>query len=129
MGPIDTLPVQDWAAQINTNLTGVFHCTRLAVPIMKAQNTRHGFGGHIVNIASIAGLVGNPNLSAYNATKFGLRGFSEALLKEVRGFGIKVTSICPGSVATDFGNRASSTGAPFPMQPQDIAATLVHVLE
>ncbi len=128
-GAVDELQPGDWAAQVETNLTGVFLCTRLAVPLMKAQNVRHGFGGHIVNIASIAGLVGNPNLSAYNATKFGLRGFSEALMKEVRAHGIKVTCVCPGSVATEFGRRAGSKGAPNPMHPDDIASTVVHVLE
>lgn len=128
-GPVDTLSSDHWREQMDTNLTGVFHCTRQAVPVMKAQNASAGFGGHIINIASIAGLVGNPRLSAYNATKFGLRGFGEAIMKELRVDGIKVTSICPGSIATDFGRHSGSHGTPNPMQPEDIAATIVHVLE
>ncbi len=128
-GPVDELPLNHWAAQLDTNLSGVFLCTRAAVPSMKRQNAKTGFGGHIVNIASVAGLVGNPQLTAYNATKFGLRGFSEALMKEVREDGIKVTCIYPGSVDTGFAGVAGSRGAPNPMQPEDIAATLVHVLE
>ncbi len=127
--PVDTLSSDHWRDQMDTNLTGVFYCTRQAVPVMKAQNASDGFGGHIINIASIAGLVGNPRLSAYNATKFGLRGFSEAIMKELRADGIKVTSICPGSIATNFGKRSGSRGTPNPMQPEDIAATVVHVLE
>ncbi len=127
--PVDEQSSSDWAIQIDTNLTGVFNCTRRVVPIMKAQNKRTGFGGHIVNIASIAGHVGNANLSAYNATKFGLRGFSEATMKELRSHGIKVSCLCPGSVATGFGQKAGSRGATQPMQPEDIAATVIHVLE
>ena len=126
---IDAQTKEDWDAQIDTNLTGVYLCTREVVPRMKAQNEQTGIGGHIVNIASVAGLVGNANLSAYNATKFGLRGFSDATMKELRGHGIKVSCVCPGSVATEFGRVAGSSGAPNPMQPEDIAATVIHILE
>ena len=126
---IDAQTKEDWDAQIDTNLTGVYLCTRVVVPRMKAQNEQTGFGGHIINIASVAGLVGNANLSAYNATKFGLRGFSDATMKELRGYGIKVSCVCPGSVATEFGRVAGSSGAPNPMQPEDIAATVIHILE
>ena len=126
---VDVLPVCDWEAQVDTNLTGVFLCTRQVVPVMRRQNERCGFGGHIINVASVAGIVGNPNLSAYNATKFGLRGFSEALMKELRSFGIRVTSVCPGSVATEFGRKAGSHRPPNPMQADDIAATVMHILE
>ena len=128
-GPIDELPLDHWAVQLDTNLGGVFLCTRAAVPMMKKQNEKTGFGGHIVNIASVAGLIGNPQISAYNATKFGLRGFSEALMKELRGDGIKVSCIYPGSIETNFFKVAGSTLTANPMQPEDIAATVVHVLE
>ncbi|RMH68612.1 MAG: SDR family oxidoreductase [Bacteroidetes bacterium] len=128
-GAIDELSVDDWDVQMATNLRGVFLCTRATLPVMKAQNRAHGFGGHIVNIASVAGLVGNPRIAAYNATKFGLRGFSDALMKEVRDDGIKVTCLYPGSVATDFADVAGTSGSPNPMQPEDVAGTLIHVLE
>ncbi len=128
-GRIDELPAEHWTIQMETNLSGVFRCTRQVVPLMKKQNEKHGFGGHIVNIASIAGIIGNPQLSAYNATKFGLRGFSEALMKELRDDGIKVTCLFPGSVETNFGAIAGSRGAPNPMHPDDIAATVIHVLQ
>ena len=81
---------------IAVNLRAAFLCTRAFVPAMKRQG-----GGAIVNIASVAGLVGNPNLSGYNASKFGLMGFSEATMLELRHFGIKVVAVCPGSTATD----------------------------
>jgi len=127
--PVESQTKMEWDLQIDTNLTGVYLCTRAAVPIMKAQNQRTGFGGHILHIASVAGLVGNAHLSAYNATKFGLRGFSEATMKELRGDGIKVSCICPGSVETEFPSVAGSQGAPNPMQPEDIASTVIHVLQ
>ncbi len=123
---IDRFELDDWSVQIDTNLTGVFLCTREVVPIMKRRNQASGFGGHIVNVASIAGLIGNPNLSAYNATKFGLRGFSDSLMKELRQDGIKVTCVYPGSVQTEFGGSPPN---PHAMRPEDIASTVVHVLE
>ena len=127
--PVDELEISQWDVQMETNLRGVFLCTRAVLSTMKAQNAETGFGGHIVNIASVAGLVGNPRIAAYNATKFGLRGFSEALMKEVREDGIKVTCIYPGSVATNFGAIAGTGGAPNPMQSIDVANTMLHVVE
>ncbi|MCY4170023.1 MAG: SDR family NAD(P)-dependent oxidoreductase [Bacteroidetes bacterium] len=128
-GTVDGQTKQDWDVQIETNLTGVYLCTHYGVPLMKDQNQHTGFGGHIINIASVAGLVGNANLSAYNTTKFGLRGFSEATMKELRSDGIKVSCICPGSVETEFASVAGSKGAPNPMEAQDIADTVIHVLQ
>jgi NADP-dependent 3-hydroxy acid dehydrogenase YdfG len=114
----------DWDTMMETNLRGVFLCARAALPAMKAQNEEHGFGGHIVNIASIAGLVANDGLTGYNASKFGVRGFSLALMKEVREDGIKVSCVYPGSVETSFGG-----GSDNPLQPEDVAATVMHLLE
>ena len=118
-----------WDVMMDTNVTGLFFCTRAAIPMMKAQNAESGFGGHIVNIASIAGLIGNPNISGYNASKFAVRGFSEAIMKELREDGIKVTCIYPGSVETHFADEADASGSKNPMQPEDIADTVVHVIE
>jgi len=128
-GPVDDLPLDEWDVQMDTNLRGVFLCTREAVPIMREQNEDAGVGGHIVNVASIAGLLGNPNLTAYNASKFGLRGFSESLMKEVREDGIRVTCIYPGSIETNFFDVAGVEMTDNPLQPEDVAATVVHVLE
>lgn len=120
-GGVDELSPEDWDTMIQTNLTSVFRLTRLIVPLMKKdENTNH-----IINIASVAGLLGNPNLSGYNATKFGLRGFSEALMKELRNDLIKVTCIYPGSIATEF----SDHNHPNMMQGSDVADTVVYLLE
>jgi NAD(P)-dependent dehydrogenase (short-subunit alcohol dehydrogenase family) len=128
-GPVDDLPLDEWDVQMDTNLRGVFLCTREAVPTMREQNEDAGFGGHIVNVASIAGLLGNPNLTAYNASKFGLRGFSESLMKEVREDGIRVTCIYPGSIETNFFDVAGVEMTDNPLRPEDVAATVIHVLE
>ncbi|PSQ87256.1 MAG: NAD-binding protein [Bacteroidetes bacterium QH_2_63_10] len=128
-GPVDDLPLDEWDVQMDTNLRGGFLCTREAVPTMREQNEDAGVGGHIVNVASIAGLLGNPNLTAYNASKFGLRGFSESLMKEVREDGIRVTCIYPGSIETNFFDVAGVEMTDNPLRPEDVAATVVHVLE
>ncbi len=129
---VDALEVDEWDVQVDTNLSGVFHCTRAAVPHMKAQGETRGkdeTAGFVVNVASIAGLIGNPGLSAYNATKFGLRGFSDSIMKELRPHGIKVSCLYPGSVDTDFGAGAGTKTNPDAMTPESIAATVMHLLE
>ncbi len=123
---VDELSLKDWHAMIETNLSGVFYLTRLVVPLMK-QNTSVC---HILNIASIAGKVGNPNLSGYNATKFGLAGLSEALMKELRYDGIKVTCVFPGSTATSFfENNEDTDPHPNMLQATDVADLIIHLLE
>ncbi|MDA0378950.1 MAG: SDR family NAD(P)-dependent oxidoreductase [Bacteroidetes bacterium] len=128
-GPADEVTVDEWDRQMNVNLRGVFLCTRAALPVMKQQNAETGFGGHIVNIASVAGLLGNPNISTYNVTKFGLRGYSDALFKEVRKDGIKVSCFYPGSIQTEFFDVAGIPISDNPMTVEDISSTLIHVLE
>lgn len=125
-GKVDELPLEEWETMIQTNLSGIFFMTRQIVPLMK-QNPEVC---HIVNIASIAGKIGNPDMSGYNASKFGVRGFSEALFKELRYDGIKVTCFYPGSTATSFFNRAKGIDThPNMMTPKDLSQTLIHVLE
>ncbi len=125
-GNVDDLSIDDWDIMINTNLNGVFYITKHVVPLMK-QNPNHC---HIINISSVAGLLGNPQISAYNATKFGLRGFSEALFKELRYDKIKVSTMFPGSIATHFfGDDKEASTHPNMMQPGDVANTLIHLLE
>jgi NAD(P)-dependent dehydrogenase (short-subunit alcohol dehydrogenase family) len=128
-GELDSMSVDDWDLQMSTNLRGVFLCTRAALPRMKEQNQTSGFGGHIVNVASVAGLLGNPRIGAYNATKFGLRGLSESLMKEVRSDGIKVTCIFPGSIETEFFEQAGVQISANPMKAEDVASTVLHVIE
>lgn len=128
-GAADEVSMDTWDMQMDVNLKGVFLCTRAAIPIMKRQNEASGFGGHIVNIASVAGLMGNPNVSTYNVTKFGLRGYSEALFKELREDGIKVTCLFPGSIETEFFDHAGIQISNNPMMAVDVSSSVLHVLE
>lgn len=125
-GAVDELSLGEWQEMIDTNLNGIFYLTRLVVPLMKANPEVC----HIINIASIAGLLGNPRMSGYNASKFAVRGFSEALFKELRQDGIKVSALFPGSIATDFFKRSQGAeNHPYMMMPDDVAATILHLLE
>lgn len=124
-GNVEKLSIQDWNTMVQTNLNGVFYLTHELVPFMKDSDEYH----HIINISSIAGLLGNPQLSGYNATKYGVRGFSEALFKELRYDKIKVTAMFPGSISTKFFDKAGSETHPNMLQPNDVADTLIHLLE
>jgi 3-oxoacyl-[acyl-carrier protein] reductase len=88
-------PVAAWDRVIDVNLKGVFYCNRAVVPFMRAQNS-----GRIVNIASIAGKEGNPNASAYSASKAGVIGLTKALGKELADTGIRVNCVTPAAVKT-----------------------------
>jgi NAD(P)-dependent dehydrogenase (short-subunit alcohol dehydrogenase family) len=92
---LDT-PLEDWDWLISINLMGVVHGCHMLVPPM----VKRGRGGHVVNIASAAGLVATPQLPAYSATKFAVVGLSEALRAELRPHGIGVTAVCPGLINT-----------------------------
>jgi NAD(P)-dependent dehydrogenase (short-subunit alcohol dehydrogenase family) len=92
---LDT-PLEDWDWVVSINLMGVVHGCHFLVPPMVAR----GRGGHVVNVASAAGLVAMPPLSAYSATKFAVVGLSEALRAELRPHGIGVTAVCPGLINT-----------------------------
>ncbi|MDR8392178.1 SDR family NAD(P)-dependent oxidoreductase [Aliifodinibius sp. S!AR15-10] len=124
-GNVDELSVEEWDTMINTNLSGTFYLTRQIVPLMKEYDPVC----HIINIASIAGKLGNPQISGYNASKFGVSGFSEALFKELRYDGIKVTCLYPGSIATNFFDNAERGAHSNMMQPEDMATVLTNVLE
>jgi NADP-dependent 3-hydroxy acid dehydrogenase YdfG len=124
-GNVDEMSVEEWDTMINTNLSGIFYLTRQIVPLMKEYDPVC----HIVNIASIAGKLGNPQISGYNASKFGVSGFSEALFKELRYDGIKVTCLYPGSIATNFFDNADQDTHSNMMQPEDMATVLINVLE
>lgn len=125
-GETDQLRLKDWQDMINTNLSAVFYLCRLIIPFMKKKDTIN----HIINIGSIAGKVSNPKFSGYNASKFGLAGFSESLMKEVRYDKIKVTCLFPGSTETHFFEKNTYMDAHSNMlKPKDVADTLIHVLE
>ncbi|WP_020402714.1 SDR family oxidoreductase [Gracilimonas tropica] len=123
---VEDLSMEEWHNMINVNLNGVFYLTRLIVPLMKNNENVC----HIINIASIAGLLGNPSISGYNASKFAVRGFSEALFKELRYDGIKVTCVFPGSINTDLFDKIEGIeNHPNMMKTTDISSTVKFLLE
>lgn len=122
-GSIEELEPEEWKRLIATNLTAAFLCTRRVVPGMKAVGR-----GTIVNVASIAGKRGFKNGSAYCASKFGLNGFSEALVEELRDEGIRVCSINPGSTGTEFFDRAGIE-AKKQMKTKDVVSLILTMIE
>ena len=121
-GPIADMAPDDWRAVIETNLNGVYYCCHEAIPQMRKRG-----GGYIFNISSLAGKNPILNGAAYNASKFGLNGFSEALMMEVRYDGIRVSYLMPGSVATEFG-RGAREKMEWALQPEDVAAVVLDLL-
>lgn len=109
---------------LETNLFGVFYACHYAIPHLKRRG-----GGYIINISSLAGQNPHPRMAAYNASKFGLNGFSEALMQEVRQDNIKVSYICPGSVNTSFGGDTASDEKAWQLQPADIAEVVLDLLK
>jgi NAD(P)-dependent dehydrogenase (short-subunit alcohol dehydrogenase family) len=121
-GGIAEQPFSQWEEMFAVNVHGVFHCTQVCLPSM-------GQGGHILNIASLAGKAGLENMGGYCATKFAVRGMSEAWFKELRPKGIKVTCVLPGSVETDiFKTMGPHMPPKNPLQPRDIADAVVSCL-
>ena len=121
--PVEEMSTEDFRAVLETNLFGVFYCCHEAIPLMK----KHG-GGNIINISSLAGANPHPRMAAYNASKFGLNGFSEALMQEVRHDGIKVSYIMPGSVNTEFGGDSPGDTNSWQLQPFDVARVVIDLL-
>jgi 3-oxoacyl-[acyl-carrier protein] reductase len=120
---VDQLSVEEWDATIHTNLSGAFYCCREAIPLMRKWG-----GGYIFNISSLAGINPFAGGSAYNASKFGLNGFSEAMMQDIRHDGIRVSYIMPGSVATDFtGAPGSRPREPWKLTGEDIAKAVVDL--
>jgi len=113
---------EDWRSVIETNLNGVFYCCHEAIPQMRKRG-----GGDIINLSSLAGKNPIAGGAAYNASKFGLNGFSEALMMEVRYDGIRVAYVMPGSVATDFG-RGSTAKQGWALTADDVAEGVLALL-
>ena len=119
---IETLTEEDWKNTIDTNLTGVFHSVKASLDSLKKSE------GYIITIASLAGINFFVNGSAYNASKFGLVGFTQAIMLDLRQYGIKVTTIMPGSVATYFNDHTPSDADAWKIQPEDIGQIVVDLL-
>jgi 3-oxoacyl-[acyl-carrier protein] reductase len=122
-GSVEETSPEDFRAVLETNLFGVYSCCHEVIPWMK-----QGGGGYIFNISSLAGVNAHAGMAAYNASKFGLNGFSEALMQEVRHDGIKVSYIMPGSVNTEFGGDSTSEKKSWQLQPEDIAQVVIDLL-
>ena len=131
LGMIDGANTEDWRRMMNINVLGLMYATHAALPLMKAQGQ-----GHIVNISSVAGRVANAGSGVYNASKWAVNAFSEALRKEVYKDNIRVTIVEPGLVATDLpthitDSTAKSSAADFygsvkNLESEDIAAAIVY---
>ena len=121
--PVESMSPEEFRAVLETNLFGVFYCCHEAIPLMKQRG-----GGYIINISSLAGTNAHAQMAAYNASKFGLNGFSEALMQEVRHDGIKVSYIMPGSVNTEFGGDEPTDEKSWQLQPADVAHVVMDLL-
>ena len=119
---IEDLTEADWKNTINTNLTGVFNSVKASIPALKQSK------GYIVTIASLAGTNFFVNGSAYNASKFGLVGFTQAIMLDLRQHGIKVTTVMPGSVATYFNDHVPNEADSWKIMPEDIGQIVVDLL-
>ncbi|MEZ5344341.1 MAG: SDR family oxidoreductase [Pyrinomonadaceae bacterium] len=120
---VEELEPDEFRQTLETNLFGVFYACHFAVPLMKERG-----GGYIINISSLAGQNAHPKMAAYNASKFGLNGFSESLMQEVRHENIRVSCICPGSVNTEFGDDTISDSKSWQLQPEDISEAVLSLL-
>ncbi len=132
-GMIDGADTEEWRRMIGVNLLGLMYVTHAALPLMKAQGE-----GHIVNLSSVAGRIANPRVAVYAATKFGVCAFSEALRREVKQAGIRVTVVEPGIVATELAEHITDieakaalkarTSTLTPLEGEDVAAAIVYAL-
>ncbi len=122
-GSIEDLTVEQWHETIDINLTGVFNTVKASVPELKKSK------GFIITIASLAGTNFFAGGSAYNASKFGLVGFTQAVLLDLRQHGIRVSTIMPGSVATHFNNHKPNPDDAWKIQPEDIGLMVVDLLK
>src|SRR5258705_4405851 len=122
---VEHMPVEDGQTTIATNLSGVFYCCHEAIPLMKKRG-----GGYVINIGSLAGKSAFPGAAAYCASKFGLIGFSEALMQEVRYDHIRVSYVMPGSVNTGFGgHEEADPGTSWKLAPEDVARVVLSLFE
>ncbi|SHK55555.1 SDR family oxidoreductase [Epilithonimonas mollis] len=121
-GPVDELSIEDWNAMIETNLTGCFYTLKSSVDELKKTE------GYYITIASLAGTNFFENGAGYNASKFGVVGFTQAAMIDLRKYNIKVSTIMPGSVATHFNGNIPSHKDDWKIQPEDIGNLILDML-
>lgn len=122
-GSIEELSPEDWQQTIDTNLTGVFYSVKAAVPALKESK------GYVFTISSLAGTNFFAGGAAYNASKFGVTGFTQAIMLDLRNHGIKVSTIMPGSVATHFNDHTPSEDDAWKIQQEDIGELVVDLVK
>ena len=120
--PIQELTPEQWQETIDINLTGVFYTAKATLAALKETE------GYFISIASLAGTNFFEKGAAYNASKFGLVGFTQAIMLDLRSEGIKVSTIMPGSVATEFGDNPLSEKDAWKIQPEDIGQMVYDLL-
>lgn len=120
--PIDELSIEKWRQMIDTNLNGVFYTLKASVDALKKSE------GYYITLASLAGTNFFPTAAGYNATKFGVVGFTQAVMLDLRKYGIKVSTIMPGSVATHFNDHEPSDKDAWKIQPEDIGDLVLDLL-
>lgn len=120
---IENLTPEQWKETIDTNLTGVFNSVKASIEPLKKTK------GYIITIASLAGTNFFETASVYNASKFGLVGFTQAIMLDLRKHGIKVSTIMPGSVATHFNNHVPNEADAWKIQPEDIGQLVAGLLQ
>ena len=121
-GPFHGATEADWDAVLDTNLKAVFLLSKAVAPGMIERHT-----GHIINIASLAGKNAFAGGGVYCASKWGLLGLTECMAEDLRQYGIRVSAICPGSVATDFSPHAGKDARKM-LQPEDIAHAVAAIV-
>ena len=124
-GKIDEMPTEEWLAMVDVNIKGMYLMTSTLTPYFKQNKS----STHIINIGSILGSTTRAGGTAYCATKYAVSGFSEALFKELRSDNIKVTCVNPGSINTTFFESSNIEAHENMLDPQDLANTIVHILE
>lgn len=121
--PVDELSIEEWSSMIDTNLTGIFHTLKATVEELKKSE------GYFITISSLAGTNFFENGSGYNASKFGAVGFTQAAMLDLRKYNIKVSTIMPGSVSSNFNNHQPDEKDAWKIQPEDIGALIVDMFK
>lgn len=121
--PIEDLTHEQWNQVIDTNVTGVFNSVKAAVEAIKKTK------GYIITIGSLAGINFSPKSTAYNASKFAIVGFSQALMLDLRQQDVKVTTIMPGSVSSHFNNHLPGEEDAWKIQPEDMGEIVYDLLK
>ena len=121
--PVSEITPEEWDRVIGTNLNGVFYCSHAAIPLLRKRG-----GGFIIQISSLAGKNAFAGGAAYNASKFGLEGLSEAMMLDLRYENIKVAYVMPGSVATGFSGRTPGPSDDWRLTPEDVSACVMAIL-